>query len=349
MGIPSHSTLRALGKGLMRAGAVPRAGVWHWEPQPVAHTPWGLDGCHQLHTRPGTAAVACPELRRGTHWALPGGSWASTTTLVGWTWGLERAGRAVPVSGGVQASPQPEKQHLCSPGQSRSSVQRLGQAAALLWARFRGQNPGLAAGKEQGLACSQPGPTAHGSPTVQWGLRTPGAVPGHPQPGMGISRTPHLAQQARSGCSSRGCSTSPPSGMWCRCDILSHSLAQWHCQHGGSSPGSLQREMLHAAVSQGAGLTLGHQYRHQPTSHPLPDPCAGIPWSEQRYLWRAGGRSRPSRSGSTSQHQGSHGRRGSRVWAAKGLRSSPPGTRLLWEGRWGSSVLAGPGVGIQGR
>lgn len=83
MGIPSHSTLRALGKGLMRAGAVPRAGVWHWEPQPVAHTPWGLDGCHQLHTRPGTAAVACPELWPGTHWALPGGSWASTTTLVG--------------------------------------------------------------------------------------------------------------------------------------------------------------------------------------------------------------------------------------------------------------------------
>lgn len=64
----------------------------------------------------------------------------------------------------------------------------------------------------------------------------------------GISRTPHLAQQARSGCSSRGCSTSPPSGMWCRCDISSHSLARWHYQHGGSSLGSLQREMLHAAT-----------------------------------------------------------------------------------------------------
>lgn len=186
------------------------------------------------------------------------------------------------------------------------------------------------------------------------GLQTPGAAPGHPQPGTGgISRTPHLAQPARSGCSSHGCSTSPPSGMRCRCDILSHSLAQWHCQHGGSIPGSLQREMLHAAVQpcpREQGLLQGHQDRHQPTSHPLLDPRAGIPWSEQQYLWWAGGRSRPSQSGSTSQHQGSHGQRGSTGWGARGLRSPPPGTHPLWvgqEGQWGSSVPAGPRVGMQ--
>lgn len=57
LGIPSHSTQGPA----LRAGAVPRAGVWHWELRPVAHTPWGLDGCHQLHTWPGTAALPGPQ------------------------------------------------------------------------------------------------------------------------------------------------------------------------------------------------------------------------------------------------------------------------------------------------
>lgn len=272
MGIPSHSTLRASSwQGTPEGWGCAQGRCMAL--QPAAHTPWGLDGCHQLHTWPGTAAVACPAVQLCTYWALPGGSWASTSAVRGWMWGPERAGRAVPVSGGVQANPQPEKQHLCSPGQSRSSVQRLGQAAAPRWARFRGQNPRLAAGKAQGLACSQPGPTAHDSPTLQWGLQTPGAAPGHPQPGMGISRTAHLAQQARSGCSSRGCSTCPPSGMRCRCDILSHSLARWHCQHGGSILGSLQREMLHAAVPLGAGFAP-----EAPTQAPVHIPPLASCW-----------------------------------------------------------------------
>lgn len=80
MGTPSHST--------------PRASSWQGAPegwgcaqgrcvalQPAAHTPWGLAGCHQLHTWPGTAAVACPAVWLGTCWALPGGSWASTSAV----------------------------------------------------------------------------------------------------------------------------------------------------------------------------------------------------------------------------------------------------------------------------
>lgn len=139
----------------------------------------------------------------------------------------------------------------------------------------------------------------------------------------------HLAQRAHSGCSSRGCSTSPRTGMWCRCSILSHSLAQWHSQHGGSSLGSLQKKMLHAAVSQGAGLAPGAPTQAPAHTPPIADPHAGIPWSEQQYLWWAGGRSRPSQSGSTSQHQGSHGQRGSTIWGAKGLCSPLPGTHPL--------------------
>lgn len=98
------------------------------------------------------------------------------------------------------------------------------------------------------------------------------------------------------------------------------------------------------------GLLQRPRHRHQFISHPSPDPHTGIPWSEQQYLWWAGGRSRPSRSGSTSQHQGSHGRRDSTVWRAKGPRSPPPGTDPLWGGQagpWGSSVPAGPDVGMQ--
>lgn len=51
--------------------------------------------------------------------------------------------------GVVQVSPQPEKQHFWSPGQSLSSVHRLGQAASRR-ARFRGQRPDLA-GEDRGL------------------------------------------------------------------------------------------------------------------------------------------------------------------------------------------------------
>lgn len=181
MGMPSHSTLRASSwQGTPEAGAVPRGGVWH---------------CSQRHTLPGAwmDATSCTLGQAQLLWLVQQYSCAHTGLCQegaglagGWTCGSERAGRAVPVSGGVQANPQPEKQHLCSPGQSRSSVQWLGQATALCWARFRGQNPGLAGGKAQGLACSQPGPTAHNAPTVKWGLQTPGAAPGHPQPGMGI-------------------------------------------------------------------------------------------------------------------------------------------------------------------
>ena len=72
----------------------------------------------------------------------PRGEWSLQVPSPG-----RRDGGAVPLSGRAQASPQPEKQHLRSPGQSRSSAQWLGQAAVLLWARFRGQRPGLAGGE----------------------------------------------------------------------------------------------------------------------------------------------------------------------------------------------------------
>lgn len=69
----------------MRAGAVPGAGVWHREPQPAAHAPRGLDGCHWLHTRPGTTSGACPAARPGTRRALQGRrSCATTGVAAGW-------------------------------------------------------------------------------------------------------------------------------------------------------------------------------------------------------------------------------------------------------------------------
>ncbi|KAM6053726.1 uncharacterized protein VSU04_011181 [Chlamydotis macqueenii] len=60
-GIPSYCT--------PRARAVPGLRVRHWELQPAAHAPRGLDGCHRLHTRLGTA---CPAAQSGTRWS----SWA---------------------------------------------------------------------------------------------------------------------------------------------------------------------------------------------------------------------------------------------------------------------------------
>lgn len=300
-------------QGLMMASAVPRVGVRHWEPEPAAHAAWGLDGCHRLHARPGMAAGASPAAQQGTRQASQGRkSCATTNAAAGWPWGGCRAamgqpwavmgehipgrgdvglaspsprgrdGGAVPVSGGAQASPQPEKQHLRSPGQSRSSAQRLGQAAVLLWARFRGQRPGLA-GEEGRLGAQHAAGLAPQRPWLSHGAMgrcgPGGTVPWHPQPSMGTPSLPYLARRARSGRSSCGCNTSPRGCTRCHCGSSSHTSPRWHCRRGGSSQGSLQREMLRAATCPGSGVrTKGTRHRHQPppASHPSPGPGAGI-------------------------------------------------------------------------
>lgn len=91
--------------------------------------------------------------------------------------GGRRAG-GVPVCGEVQARPQPEKQHLRSPGQSLSSAQRLGHAAAPRRARFRGQRPGLAGGGQrlrERLGARWP-PSTRVSPRSDGGLWTRGSA-----------------------------------------------------------------------------------------------------------------------------------------------------------------------------
>ena len=303
-------------------------GVWHWEPQLVTHAPcaWTAATGHtlgrawlpQLLRQRGWAhaglqargAVVPPlEWLRDGHrvavgWpravlgaCMPGRGdvgLVSTGARAAEPAGAqqrEKGWRAVPACGVAQASPQPEKQHLRSPGQSRSSAQRLGQAAALRWARFRGQRPGLAGGEGRlGVQPARPHSTC-GSPTEGWGVRTHGAAPWHRCPGAGTPRPPYLARRASSGRSSRGCSTSPWGCTPCRCDSSARSSPCWHCRCGGSSPGSLQREMLCAATCSGRGLTPGapdmvtSPHPH-PTHHPVPTLA-----SLGGYLWWGGGRS----------------------------------------------------------
>lgn len=182
------------------------------------------------------------------------------------------------MSGGVQASPQPEKQHLRFPGQSRSSAQRLGQAAVLLWACFRGQMPGLAGGDGKLGA-------RRGASLTPWCPPLPHRAMGgwHCQPVLGTPRPPYLARHACSGHSSRGCSTSPRGCTPYRCGSSSCSSPHWCCRHGGSSLGSLQREMFRAAACPWSGARTGgirHGYRPPPASHPSPCPHIGISWGE---------------------------------------------------------------------
>lgn len=150
--------------GCARGRCVAPCAIWHQMLQPVAHTPrawmaamaahlaghgcWGLSGGTAGHTS-GIAGEEEPTgVAAGQLQCIHGQCWGCTCLGGGCRSGKPRAqgkdGAAVPVSGRAQASPQPEKQHLRFPGQSRSSAQRLEQVAALLRARFRGQTPGLA-------------------------------------------------------------------------------------------------------------------------------------------------------------------------------------------------------------
>lgn len=284
-------------QGRTRAGAVPRVDVRHREPRPVARAPRGLAGCHRLHAGLGTAAGACPAARPGTRRALQGRrSHATTGPSVGWprggreaargsakgtgTW-VQDGGLGTCVRGGA-GQPAAGEAALAVP----RAVPVIGTAVGAGSSTPLGALPraeagfGWRGGEARGSACSRPGPTAPAAPP--WGdggLRTRGAVPWHAQPGMGTPRPPYLAPRARSGRSSRGCSISPRGRMRCRCGSLAGSSPRWRCRRGGSSPGSLPREMLRAAVCPGSGARARgtrHGHRPPPASHPSPGPRAGI-------------------------------------------------------------------------
>lgn len=217
-----------------------------------------------------------------------------------------RGSGGVPVCGEVQARPQPEKQHLWSPGQSLSSAQRLGHAAVPRRARFRGQRPGLAAGgqrlREQlGTRCPPSTPvslhsdgglwtrgfaTRHLQPRLRQGqLRRPPSIP-LPRRVPAVSPgakgpVPHLAVRAGSVRSSCGCSTSPQGRRRCRCCSSPRSSPRWG-RHGGSSLGSLQGETLGArrAGEWGSpGHPTGSCSRQPPAPHRS---CLAVPVAGRR-------------------------------------------------------------------
>lgn len=135
---------------------------------------------------------------------------------------------------------------------------------------------GWRGGQAQDSVCSQAGPTAPTAAPRSGGCGRPcEGAPWHCQSRTDAARLPYLAQQARSGRSSRGCSTSPRAGMRSRCGSSSRSVLRWHRCCGGSTLGSLQREMLRMAVCPGnEALTrdtdMGTDPQAHPTYHPAP-------------------------------------------------------------------------------
>lgn len=189
-------------------------------------------------------------------------------------WPHRRDGGAVPVSGGTQASPQPEKQHLRLPGQSRSSAQRLGQAAALLRACFHGQKPGLAGGEGR-LGLGVELAWHHGtciSPTEQWQGGTASPAWGHP------GHLTWLGTHA-AGTAATGAALLP--GAACRVVAAAHPAA---LPTGADSTGAVARVLCRgrcfsAATCPGSRArtrVARYGYRPPPASHPPPCPRAGI-------------------------------------------------------------------------
>lgn len=313
MTIPSHSapTLCSC-LGTQGSRAVPGAGVWHCEPRGTRccrqwNTLLGPGWLPQLYTWPGTAAGACLVARLGTRRASQGRRRGATTGMAagqlwgshGQCWGCTclgggcrsgkrrpqgRDGAAVPVSGRAQASPQPEKQHLWFPGQSRSSTQWLEQVAALLRARFRGQKPGLA-GEGAGLGLGVE-PILHHSTRIAPTERGEGADTWHHEPITGTPGCLTWLGRYAAGAAAADAALLPRAA---------HGVVA--AAHPAAGPSDAARAGAVARILCGGRCSVwpdarrGH--RPPPASHPSPIALSrdGTSRGSRRYLWWGGGRS----------------------------------------------------------
>lgn len=274
-----------------------------------------------------------------------------------------RGSGGVPVCGEVQARPQPEKQHLWSPGQSLSSAQWLGHAAVPRRAGFRGQRPGLAAGgqrlREPAAApaplCPRTAMGGCGPMGLPHGISSPGSGRDgsgghHPSPcPAGCPRCPRgpRGRCLTWLCGQAACAAAVGAALLRRAAGGVVAAARPAARPAGAGTGAVAwalcggRRSVHGVP--GSGGPLGTPPAPAAGSPPHPIPCV---WP---YLWRGGGRRGRPRGGSTSRPRGSCGRRGSTAcWGAGGC-SPLPGTRLLCPGLAGWLAAGGPaGHGVAG-
>lgn len=228
-------------------------------------------------------------------------------------------------------------------GRQRCSSGRASVGRGRVWLEKRG---GL------GLSMQPAWPhSARGFPTERWGAVDPGGLSrGILSPAWGHPVCLTWLGVHAAGAAAAGATLLP--GAARGVIVAAHPTPR---RAGTAGAGAVARALCRGRCSvrpraQGAGFApkapdTGTSPHPHPTHRLVPALVSLV--GSRRYLWWGGGRSGPARSRSTSLHRGSCGRRGSTAWGGVGLRSPPPGTRLLCRGQagWrGASVSAGPGA-----